>query len=61
MMAQAWHDCLHNNPPWMPADAPPAKRTWRLKVYAMENNPDALLQRVVKDFPAAVRQRAETP
>jgi hypothetical protein len=53
MMAQAWHDCLHNNPPWLPADAPPAQRVWRLKVYAMENDPAALLQRVVQDFPAA--------
>jgi hypothetical protein len=56
VMAQAWHDCLHNNPPWLPPAAPPAERVWRLKVYAMENDPDALLQRVVKDFPAAVRR-----
>ena len=29
-------------------------------VYAMENDPDALLRRVGKDFPAVVRRR-ETP
>ncbi len=52
-MAQAWHDCMHNNPNWQPADAPPEQRAWRLKIYAMENNPDALLQRVLKDFPLA--------
>jgi len=56
MMAQAWHDCLHNNPPWLPADAPPTERVWRLKVYAMDNDPDALLRRVGQDFPAALRQ-----
>jgi len=51
VMAQAWHDCLHNNPAWMPADAPPEKRVWRLKIYAMANDPKALLARVEKDFP----------
>jgi hypothetical protein len=52
-MSQAWHDCMHNNPLWLPADAPPAKRVWRVKIYAMENNPDALLKRVAEDFPNA--------
>jgi len=52
-MCQAWHDCLHNNPQWQPADAPPEKRVWRLKIYALENNPEALLARVNKDFPNA--------
>ncbi len=55
VMAQAWHDCLHNNPPWLPADAPPAKRRWRLKVYAMRNDPAELLRRVGKDFPNALK------
>jgi hypothetical protein len=54
-MAQAWHDCMHNNPAWLPANAPPEKQVWRLKIYAMENDPDALLKRVVADFPAAKR------
>lgn len=53
MMAQAWHDCMHNNPPWLPADALPAARRWRVKVYVMKNDPESLLARVVKDFPGA--------
>lgn len=55
VMAQAWHDCLHNNPQWTPATAPPLKRRWRLKVYAMPNDPNVLLKRVGKDFPDALR------
>ncbi len=51
VMAQAWHDCLHDNPAWLPADAPPSKRRWRLKVYAMRNDPTELLRRVQRDFP----------
>lgn len=58
VMAQAWHDCLHNNPQWLPADAPPLKRKWRLKVYAMPNDPNALLKRVGKDFADALRHCA---
>lgn len=60
VMAQAWHDCLHNNPQWLPADAPPDQRHWRLKIYAMENDPDALLKRVLKDFPNALRYAFQT-
>lgn len=52
-MCQAWHDCMHNNPRWLPADAPVEERRWRLKVYAMENDPKALLKRVGEDFPNA--------
>jgi len=50
-VAQAWHTCLHHGQQWEPADAPLLERTWRMKLYAMENNPDALLVRVKKDFP----------
>jgi hypothetical protein len=53
MLCQAWHDCMHNNAQWLPADAPPAERTWRVKVYVMDNDPEALLKRLVQDFPAA--------
>jgi len=53
MMAQAWHDCLHNNPQWSPPDAPPQGRIWRLRIYAMANDPEMLLARVAKDFPEA--------
>jgi hypothetical protein len=52
-MAQAWHDCMHNNPQWLPADGPVVNRQWRLKIYAMENDPKALLLRVGDDFPNA--------
>jgi hypothetical protein len=54
-LCNAWHDCLHNNPKWMPADAPPTDRRWRLKVYVTPNDPDALLARVKHDFPEAER------
>ncbi|HSB15868.1 MAG TPA: hypothetical protein VLE22_15530 [Bryobacteraceae bacterium] len=50
-MLQAFHDCLHNNPEWLPPAAPPAQQSWRLKIYVMENDPEALLKRVAKDFP----------
>ena len=53
VMAQAWHDCLHNNPQWQPASAAPGARVWRLKIYAMANDPPALLARFARDFPNA--------
>jgi dienelactone hydrolase len=53
VMCQAWHDCMHNNAQWTPAEAPPAQRRWRVKIYVMENDPEALLRRVNKEFPAA--------
>ena len=55
LMCQAWHDCMHNNANWQPADAPAAQQVWRLRIYAMENDPTALLARVVRDFPKATR------
>ena len=54
-MAQAWHDCLHNNPMWTPGAAPPADRRWRVKIYVMPNEPKTLLNQVARDFPAAMR------
>jgi len=53
MMAQAWHDCMHNNPQWLPTDAPAAERIWRLKIYVMKNDPEVLLANVFQDFPDA--------
>lgn len=47
-LCQAWHDCMHNNPRWTPRDGAP---TWRLCIYAMANDPEALLRRVTDDFP----------
>ena len=55
VMTQAWQQCLHNNPKWLPAKAPPAERRWRVKIYFMPNDPDALLERVAADFPDAVK------
>jgi hypothetical protein len=58
LMSQAWHDCMHNNPEWLPADAPVDERVWRVKIYVMENEPQALLARVAKDFPGTLSQPA---
>jgi hypothetical protein len=54
-MTQAWQECLHNNPEWAPAGAPPEERRWRMKLYVMPNDPDALLARVIQDFPEAMK------
>jgi dienelactone hydrolase len=53
LMCQAWHDCMHNNPLWLPVNTPPTQQEWRVRIYAMENEPDALLARVARDFPLA--------
>ncbi|MEK7396604.1 MAG: hypothetical protein AAB116_06670 [Candidatus Poribacteria bacterium] len=50
-MCQAWHDCMHNNPQWLPENNSTEERRWRLKIYAMENDSKTLLSRVAKDFP----------
>lgn len=49
-MAQAWHDCLHNNPKWRPETGDIRERRWRVVLYAMPNDPKALLDRVGQDF-----------
>lgn len=60
-MWQAYIHCVHNNPNWMPANKPPAQRRWRMKVYVMHNDSDALLARVAKDFPNAAQVRHRAP
>ncbi|MBI2434214.1 MAG: exo-alpha-sialidase, partial [Candidatus Hydrogenedentes bacterium] len=63
-MSQAWHDCLHNNPIWQPADAPIEQQRWRLGIYALENDPTPLHEHVAADFPklaAATVQSSEPP
>jgi hypothetical protein len=50
-MLQAFHDCLHNNPEWLPRTVPAVERTWRMKIYVMKNDTGALLKRVATDFP----------
>ena len=52
-LCQAWHDCMHNNPAWLP-DEERREPIWRLKIYAMENNPDKLLECMGRDFPHAL-------
>ncbi len=55
-LCNAWHDCLHANPSWTPLDASRSEdKRWRLHVYFMRNDPDALLKRVYRDFPQAAR------
>ena len=51
IMCQAWHDCMHNNPKWMPENAPLEEKRWRLKIYVMRNDVSALLDRIRIDFP----------
>jgi len=58
LMAQAWHDCMHNNALWTPTNGPPAQQVWRLKIYAMEDDPAALLRRVEKDFPTVGKKKS---
>jgi len=59
LMCQAWHDCMHNNANWAPADAPPMERRWRVKIYAGGNDTNAMLEKVSKDFPGI--QRLDKP
>lgn len=52
-ISQVWVDCLHNDPEWRRSGGADSPATWRLKIYVMENDPDALLRRVAIDFPDA--------
>jgi hypothetical protein len=56
VVSQAWHDCMHNNPGWMPAKEGSSKE-WRIRLYVMENDPDLLLERFKRDFPDVARWR----
>lgn len=60
-MIQAWHNCFHNYAQWQPTDAPLLKRTWRLKLYATQNDPAKLLERVKRDFSAINLSSASMP
>ena len=55
--AQVWKTCLHHIPKWTPEDAPVLERTWRMKLYGMKNDPEALLRRVEQDFPGIEKLR----
>jgi hypothetical protein len=56
-IAQAWHTCLHHVATWGPTAVPPLERQWRMKLYAMQNEPVVLMARVASDFPASMRLR----
>ncbi|MDA0834242.1 MAG: hypothetical protein O2955_14505 [Planctomycetota bacterium] len=61
-LAQAWGPCIHNYPPWLPLDGKPADRRWRMTLYAMPNDPDALLDAVREDYPESFTlQEARVP
>ena len=49
-LCQAWHDCMHNNPAWEEEDG----KVWRLRIYAMENDPEELLRRMGEDLPQSL-------
>ena len=49
-MQQALFECLHCYGRWLPEDKPLMERRWRKKIYAMDNDPDRLLERYHKDF-----------
>lgn len=55
-IAQAWNVCFHHIPQWMPEDKPLLDRRWRMKLYAMENDPDELLKKAKEDFPEAAKR-----
>jgi dienelactone hydrolase len=50
-MCQAWHDCVHNNPLWLPQNARIDKQIWQVKIYVMQNDIKALIKKVENDFP----------
>ena len=52
-LCQAWHDCMHINSDWGTS----GQRRWRLKIYALENDPAKLLETVAADFPEMQRPR----
>ena len=57
--SQAWLDCFHIFTQWEPADGPLTERTWRKKIYAMKNDPEALKTRIAKDFPGSDKLKDE--
>jgi hypothetical protein len=58
-IAQAWGVCYHHIQEWVPKDVPLVERSMRMKLYGMRNDPDALLERMKKDFPEAAKRMEE--
>lgn len=56
-LTQAWRTCLHHSftdeQRWRPASAPISERRMRVKFYVMENDSEAMLERISADFPKA--------
>ena len=50
-ISQAWLDCFHLYAKWAPTDKPSLERTWKIKIYGMENDADALTKCISADFP----------
>ena len=55
-IAQAWGACFHHIPQWEPADKPLLERSFRMTLYGMENDPDALLKKAKADYPDAAKR-----
>src|ERR1700685_512995 len=49
-IAQAWHTCLHHVVSWQPPQKPLLERQWRMKLYAMQNEPILLMTHLAADF-----------
>jgi hypothetical protein len=52
-MFNGW-GCWHNGANWELGTGPADVRRWRVKIYVVENDVDALLARVAADFPGAL-------
>jgi hypothetical protein len=52
---QAWLDCFHLFPLWRPKQGALNMRAWKIMIYAMENNPDALKKKILHDFPEVIQ------
>lgn len=59
-MQQALFECLHCYARWLPEDVPVLERTWRRKIYAMENDADAMRATYDRDFGESSQTRRPT-
>ena len=50
-LSQAWHDCMHNNARWATAPGD-SEKTWRIRLYVLDNDDEALVAKFRRDFPA---------
>ncbi len=52
---QAWLDCFHLFPLWRPTTGPLEERTWKIMIYAMDNDPGALEKNILGEFPEVIQ------